>query len=451
MFKLFLAFLFLSTQALAGNATYIKGPTLIESVTTTATAAGTTTLTVSSNTNQQFTGTSTQNVVLPDATTLAVGRRFTIMNRSTGALTLKDNGANTLATIAAGLQIEVLLIANGTSNGTWDYNTGVLNVASGGTGASTLTSNNVLLGNGTSAVQFVAPSTSGNVLQSNGTTWVSASPASASYTAPTFQKFTTTGARTGTYFFVTAANATAGATYTNNGQTFTVVYTISGGTILITTQTGDPTASGTLTKATGTGDATITFSSGIALATYTTPVSPTPIYLKVKVLGSGAGGGSHTGTGSSGTRSTFGGDLYGGGGNNGNYDIAGTGGTYSLGALTAGFGVNGGGGQPGGNNGATASPGGVGGSSILGGAGKGGRISENGGNAAANSGSGGGGQDSASTVGYSGGGGGAGGYVEAIISSPAATYLYSVGPKGTGASNAGDGGDGLVIVEEHYQ
>jgi len=52
-----------------------------------------------------------------------------------------------------------------------------LPVASGGTGATTLTSNNVVLGNGTSAVQFVAPGTSGNLLTSNGTTWTSAVPA----------------------------------------------------------------------------------------------------------------------------------------------------------------------------------------------------------------------------------------------------------------------------------
>jgi hypothetical protein len=50
---------------------------------------------------------------------------------------------------------------------------GQLPVANGGTGTSTLTANNVILGNGTSAPNFVAPSTSGNVLSSNGTTWVS--------------------------------------------------------------------------------------------------------------------------------------------------------------------------------------------------------------------------------------------------------------------------------------
>jgi hypothetical protein len=51
---------------------------------------------------------------------------------------------------------------------------GTLGVANGGTGLTTLTANNVILGNGTSAPSFVAPGTSGNVLTSDGTTWTSA-------------------------------------------------------------------------------------------------------------------------------------------------------------------------------------------------------------------------------------------------------------------------------------
>lgn len=51
---------------------------------------------------------------------------------------------------------------------------GTLGVANGGTGATSLTANAVLVGNGTSAVSAVAPGTSGNVLTSNGTTWTSA-------------------------------------------------------------------------------------------------------------------------------------------------------------------------------------------------------------------------------------------------------------------------------------
>lgn len=50
-----------------------------------------------------------------------------------------------------------------------------LAVADGGTGSSTLSANAVLLGNGTSALQTVAPGTANNVLVSNGTTWASSS------------------------------------------------------------------------------------------------------------------------------------------------------------------------------------------------------------------------------------------------------------------------------------
>ena len=50
-------------------------------------------------------------------------------------------------------------------------------VADGGTGASTLTANYALLGNGTTALQMIAPSTSGNVLTSDGSTWASTAAA----------------------------------------------------------------------------------------------------------------------------------------------------------------------------------------------------------------------------------------------------------------------------------
>jgi hypothetical protein len=55
--------------------------------------------------------------------------------------------------------------------------------AQGGTGLATLTANNVLIGNGTSNVAFVAPGTNGNVLTSNGTAWVSSTPSAFAYPA----------------------------------------------------------------------------------------------------------------------------------------------------------------------------------------------------------------------------------------------------------------------------
>jgi hypothetical protein len=54
--------------------------------------------------------------------------------------------------------------------------TGVVTSTGNATIFASMTSNYVLLGNGTATPQQVAPSTSGNVLTSNGTTWVSSAP-----------------------------------------------------------------------------------------------------------------------------------------------------------------------------------------------------------------------------------------------------------------------------------
>ena len=84
---------------------------------------------------------------------------FTAVDAAAGrtAISAASSGANSDITSLTGL-------------------TTALSVAQGGTGAATLTANNVLLGNGTSALQAVAPGTSGNVLTSNGTSWTSAEP-----------------------------------------------------------------------------------------------------------------------------------------------------------------------------------------------------------------------------------------------------------------------------------
>ena len=73
-----------------------------------------------------------------------------------------QNGAVTAAKLATGAAAS---------------NLGTLGVSGGGTGVTSLTANNIILGNGTSAVQFVAPGSSGNVLTSDGTTWTSAAAA----------------------------------------------------------------------------------------------------------------------------------------------------------------------------------------------------------------------------------------------------------------------------------
>jgi hypothetical protein len=81
--------------------------------------------------------------------------------------------------------------------------TGTLGADQGGTGQSSLTANNVILGNGTSGVQFVAPGTNGNVLTSNGTTWTSGS--APGFPAGTRLSFQQTSAPTGWTKDTTAA------------------------------------------------------------------------------------------------------------------------------------------------------------------------------------------------------------------------------------------------------
>ena len=111
---------------------------------------------------------------------------------------------------------------------------GTLPVANGGTGAATLTANNVLLGNGTSAVQAVAPSTSGNVLVSNGTTWTS-SALTATQVSNAYAGITAGGVGT-----------QAMAILDNTTSTYSFGSTISGANLKPCTASGDATGESTL-------------------------------------------------------------------------------------------------------------------------------------------------------------------------------------------------------------
>ena len=90
--------------------------------TTTATAAGTTTLTNTSNNQQIFTGSSTQTVVMPVASTMTVGTRYVIENNSTGNLTVNSSGSNLIATVIPGTSIKIInILTSGTTAASWDY------------------------------------------------------------------------------------------------------------------------------------------------------------------------------------------------------------------------------------------------------------------------------------------------------------------------------------------
>jgi hypothetical protein len=87
----------------------------------TATAAGTTTLTATSNHYQRFTGSTTQTVVLPVTSTLVAGVAYEIENASTGNLTVNSSGGNLVVTIIPGVTVQCMCIGTAlTTAADWD-------------------------------------------------------------------------------------------------------------------------------------------------------------------------------------------------------------------------------------------------------------------------------------------------------------------------------------------
>lgn len=124
--------------------------------------------------------------------------------------------------------------------------TTALAVDQGGTGAATLTANNVILGNGTSTVLGVAPGTSGNVLTSNGTTWTSA--AAAAFDSGTLMLFQQTAAPTGWTKQTTHNNkafrVVSGTAGTGGTVAFTTAFASQG--VSVSGTTGNTSAGGTV-------------------------------------------------------------------------------------------------------------------------------------------------------------------------------------------------------------
>jgi hypothetical protein len=151
-----------ATEAAASAATALAAPG--------TNATSTTTLTI---------GTGAQTLTIQAGKALVVGMTVKIANTSAPTNWMLGDITAYNSTTGA-LSVSVSQVNGSGTASTWTVSlsgpgvTGTLPVASGGTGATSLTANNVLLGNGTSAVQVVAPGTAGNVLTSNGTTWTSA-------------------------------------------------------------------------------------------------------------------------------------------------------------------------------------------------------------------------------------------------------------------------------------
>lgn len=212
---------------------------LVENFQTIASAASTTTLTVGSPRVTQITGSTTQTVVMPDATTLVAGQSYTITNRSSGVVTVNANGGGLLQSMAAGTFLTLIVTSIGSAAGTWD----VAYTAAGGGG--TVTAVSVATANGftgsssggTTPALTLTTSITG-VLKGNGTA-ISAASAGTDYLAPAnfVYRETPTGTVNGSNTAFTLANTPVSGTEQvfQNGVLQEPGagndYTISGGTI----------------------------------------------------------------------------------------------------------------------------------------------------------------------------------------------------------------------------
>ena len=201
-----------TTSTGTGNVVLSTSPTLVTPILGTPTS-GTLTNCTFPTLNQNTTGTAAGL-----SATLAVASGGTGVTTSTGSGNNVLSTSPTLVTPILGTPTSGNLAnctfptLNQNTTGTAAGLSATLAVGSGGTGSTTLTANYVLLGNGTSALQAIAPSTSGNVLTSDGTTWASSSPG---------------GIGTGQTWTDVNASRSANTTYTNS--TGKPIYVLIGG------------------------------------------------------------------------------------------------------------------------------------------------------------------------------------------------------------------------------
>jgi hypothetical protein len=124
-----------------GSTSATQAYTALRGWTTTVTASGTTTLTNTSTYQQEFTGSATQTVVLPDVTTLALGWAFELINNSSGNLAIQSSGTNSIGTALAGTTARLICrLTTGTTAASWDFDTtGFANIT--GSGSAVLSTN----------------------------------------------------------------------------------------------------------------------------------------------------------------------------------------------------------------------------------------------------------------------------------------------------------------------
>jgi hypothetical protein len=222
-------------------------------------------LTAASSYSQTLTGTTTQAYTMPDATTLTTGVAFVFNNNSTGVLTLQDYAAGAIGTITAGGAVELVLLNNGTTAGTWDvhgylpenvtwgtnalalgstvitggtWNGGTIPTGYGGTGLTTFTAaNNALYSTSASALA------AGTLPVAAGGTGATTTPTNGQLLVGNGTNYTVATLGTGTG--ITATTGAGTLSIANSGVTSNVAgtgITVSGATGAVTISIGQAVA-----------------------------------------------------------------------------------------------------------------------------------------------------------------------------------------------------------------
>lgn len=385
----------------------LRANSFLPAFVTTVTAAGTTTLTVASAGIQEFTGSTTQTIVMPVTSTLIAGQGYTIINNSSGALTVNSSGGNLIQTMGANTQLNLIcVLITGTTAASWQssYTTDAfpLSVANGGTGVTSLPVT-------ASASAFAAWDTNVNIPANNFlsgfATTVSAAGTTTLTVASAYNQ-EITGSTTQTVQMPVASTLVAGTSFKiiNNSSGSVTINSSGGNSILV--MAANTTAFVTLVLNSGTTaaswNASYVFDNGAGVLSITGTAN--------QVIASASTGAvilslpQNIGTGSSPTFASM--TLT-------NPHIAGAGGLVSFQVLTSGTGAT------------YTKPAGI--TSIF--------VE-----CQAGGGAGGGAAGAASST-AAGGGGGEGGYCSLWVASAASTYTYTVGAGGTAGTAGNVGGN----------
>ncbi len=220
-----------STLATRDANANLTANSVIKSYTTTATAAGTTTLTVGSTQLQYFTGSTTQTVTLPVTSTLVLGQQFEIVNNSTGAVTVNSSGSNAVVIMAGSTRAMLTcILTSGTTAASWSY-TYIGDVITSGKSLSV--SNSLTLA-GTDGTTMTFPSTSATIARTDAANTFTGVQ---TMTSPALTTPAITGVSTGSGV-ATAATASTLALRNASGEVI-AVNTVATGKTPVATDTTD--------------------------------------------------------------------------------------------------------------------------------------------------------------------------------------------------------------------